>query len=59
MNATSNVERFSGFYGPPMDGATHYYVDRFVLNAVLSELPGIAIAVVTACYLVSMFFSMM
>ena len=59
MQTASNVERLSGFATPPSESAVYFYADRFVLNAILSELPGIAIAAVTVLYLASMFLSLL
>jgi hypothetical protein len=63
MQATARLERLSGLLGQPAGPANqyadHYYVDRFVMNAFLSELPGLAFAVVTAFYLATTFASLL
>jgi len=58
MQASAGMERLSGFFGPPAETANHYYVDRLVINAFLSELPGVAFALVTVFYLASTFASL-
>ncbi|MFI5351849.1 MAG: hypothetical protein ACHQZS_02715 [Candidatus Binatales bacterium] len=59
MQASARLERFSGLLGQPAGPANHYadhyYIDRLVMNAFLSELPGIAFAVVTVFYLATTF----
>ncbi len=63
MQATARLERLSGLLGQPAGPANqyadHYYVDRFVMNAFLSELPGLAFAMVTVFYLATTFASLM
>ena len=59
MQAAANVGKFSGLFEPPSGAANYHYMDRFVMNAMLSELPGIAVAIVTAFYLASTFISLM
>ena len=63
MQATAGLERLSGLLGEPAGPAnqyaSHYYVDRLVVNAFLSELPGLAFALVTVVYLATTFASLM
>ncbi len=59
MQAAANVQKFSGLFEPPNGEANYYYMDRFVMNAMLSELPGIAVAIVTVFYLASTFVALM
>ena len=63
MQATARLTRFSGIIGQPAGPANQYaghnYADRLVMNAFLSELPGIAFAVVTVFYLATTFASLL
>ena len=63
MQAIGGLERLSGLLGQPAGPANqyadHYYVDRFVMNAFLSELPGLAFAVVTVFYIAATFASLL
>jgi len=58
MQASARWDRLSGFFGPPAETANHYYVEPLVMNAFLSELPGVAFALVTVFYLASTFASL-
>jgi hypothetical protein len=63
MQATARLERLSELLGQPAGPANHYadhyYIDRLVMNAFLSELPGIAFAMVTVFYLATTFASLL